>query len=255
MWIKICGTTNLDDARLAIDAGADALGFVFAKSPRRVTPEQVAAITRELPPSIEKYGVFVDADFDEIAATVRTAGLTGVQLHGAAPSSGPISAADLAGRLREHFGAGLGILRVLHYDTSPGDASLGDAKLGDTGFAAQLDGLRQCPAIDAVLVDSRSAQAMGGTGTRFDWQAARASLRAAREQLRIIVAGGLSPENVGAAIATLEPWGVDVVSGVEAAPGRKDPARVKQFITTARAAAELSGTARASESLARMENR
>jgi phosphoribosylanthranilate isomerase len=225
MWIKICGTTNLEDAQLAIDAGADALGFVFAKSPRRVTPEQVAAITRELPPSVEKYGVFVDADCDEIVATVRTAGLTGVQLHGAAPSSGPVFASDLAQRLRAQFGAGLGILRVLHYDTNP------------AGFAAQLDGLRQNPAIDAVLVDSRSAQAMGGTGTRFDWQAARASLQAAREQLRIIVAGGLSPGNVGAAIATLEPWGVDVVSGVEAAPGRKDPARVKQFITTARAAA------------------
>jgi phosphoribosylanthranilate isomerase len=222
MWIKICGTTNLDDARLAIDAGADALGFVFAKSPRQVTPQQVAAITRELPRSgVEKYGVFVDADFEEIAATVRTAGLTGVQLQ---RSSSP---SDLAQRLRARFGAGLGILRVLHYDSS----------LEAAGFAAQLDGLRRDAAVDAVLVDSRSAQALGGTGTRFDWQAAGASLRAARKQLRIIVAGGLSPENVGEAIATLQPWGVDVVSGVEAAPGRKDSARVKQFITTARAAA------------------
>lgn len=227
MWIKICGNTNLADAQLVVEAGADALGFVFAASPRRVTAAQVDEMTRALPAAVEKIGVFADAGFDEIAATVLEAGLTGVQLH-----SDVESVPEIALRLRQRFSRGtphserLSILQVLHFSAD------------GEGLEAQLSVARQSASVDAVLVDSRTPQARGGTGIRFDWQAASRSFSAAASELHIIVAGGLKPENVREAIETLHPWGVDVVSGVEAAPGRKDPARVKEFIRTARAAAE-----------------
>src|ERR1035441_10786000 len=116
LWIKICGNTSLEDAQLAADAGADAVGFVFAPSPRRVTPVQVAAIVPRLPAKVEKIGVFVDTPFAEIEAAVQTSGLTGVQLHFAAPP-------DLPARLRERFGPRLRILRVIHFDPNATEAS------------------------------------------------------------------------------------------------------------------------------------
>ena len=221
MFIKICGTTTLEDARLAAQAGANAIGFIFAPSPRRVTPEQVASITAHLPRSLEKYGVFVDAPFDEIVQTVKAAGLTGVQLHSNSDPTLPI-------RLREHFAASparprLGILQVLHF-TTPAE------------LEAELQPLRRDHAIDAVLVDSRTATAIGGTGIPFDWPAAAAIFRMTAPHLRLFAAGGLSPENVVEAIHTLHPWGVDVVTGVEASPGRKDPARLRAFVAAARPA-------------------
>ena len=219
LWVKICGNTSLADAQLAADAGADAVGFVFAPSPRNVTPEQVAVITPHLPASIEKIGVFVDADFDAIAGAVEQAGLTGVQLH----SSGRDG---LSGQLRERFGAGLRILRVIHF----GENAL-----------EQLNSVRTDATIDAVLVDSRTATAVGGTGIAFDWQVARATLFSGESPLKLIAAGGLNPANVAEAIATLDPWGVDVVTGVESSPGRKDANKVREFITKARAS-RLSGT-------------
>jgi phosphoribosylanthranilate isomerase len=224
MWVKICGTTNLKDAELAVEAGADALGFVFAKSPRQVAAEQAGEIISSLEQTVEKIGVFVDADFDGIVSTVLTAGLTGVQLHGAVRDG-------LAMRLRERFAEGvpgaerLRILQVLHFGAE------------EDALDERLSALRHSGAVDAVLVDSRSATAQGGTGIRFDWQAARQSFVEAAPQLRMVVAGGLSPANVREAIATLEPWGVDVVSGVEAAPGRKDPEKVRAFVEHARATA------------------
>jgi phosphoribosylanthranilate isomerase len=109
LWVKICANTSLEDARLVADAGADAAGFVFAPSPRRVTAAQAAAIVPHLPPELEKIGVFVDASFDEIADTVETAGLTGVQLHFNA-------AAELPAQLRARFGPSFRILRVVHFD-------------------------------------------------------------------------------------------------------------------------------------------
>src|SRR5277367_2673634 len=121
MWIKICANTSLEDAQLAVNAGADAVGFVFAESPRRVTREQVRSITPHLPKETEKYGVFVDPSFDEVIETVDECGLTGVQLQ-------TTSDANLALRLREHFAAipaRLGILRVMHY-ASDFDAQLAD---------------------------------------------------------------------------------------------------------------------------------
>jgi phosphoribosylanthranilate isomerase len=214
VWIKICANTSLGDAQLAAEAGADAAGFVFAPSPRRVTAEQAAQIVRQLPAAIEKIGVFVDASLDEIAETVEAAGLTGVQLHFEAP-------AELAKQLRERFGAKLRILGVVHFD----------ARAGKRVAAIARDAY-----IDAMLVDSRTAAAVGGTGVAFDWDAARGLIFDADGPMKFIAAGGLTPENVAEAIATLRPWGVDVVSGVEAAPARKDPAKVRAFVANARAA-------------------
>lgn len=216
LWIKICGNTSLDDALVAAEAGADALGFVFAPSPRQVTAAQAAAIVAKLPESIEKIGVFVDASLEEIASTVRACGLTGVQLHfDAAP--------ELAARLRERFGAGLRILRVAHFEAAFAE-----------DLAARIAGYEQDPSVDAVLMDSRTATARGGTGVAFDWEEAGRTVFGGREKL--IAAGGLTPANVAEAIATLRPWGVDAVSGVESAPGRKDAAQVRAFIANARAA-------------------
>lgn len=213
MWIKICANTSLEDALLAAEAGANAVGFVFAESVRRVTPAQVRAITPHLPADIEKIGVFVDTDFQDLAAAIEDCGLTGVQLHsGCEPGA--------AARLRERFSQSLRILKVVHYEQ---------------GLDAELLATQADPAIDAVLVDSRTATLLGGTGTRFDWNAARSSL--AGSPLRLIVAGGLNPDNIGEAITVLHPWGVDVASGVESAPGKKDPAKIRAFIENARIAA------------------
>jgi phosphoribosylanthranilate isomerase len=212
LWVKICGNTSLADARLAANAGADAVGFVFAPSPRRVTPEQVAAITPHLPTSIEKIGVFVDADFDAIAGAVELAGLTGVQLHSGGGEF-------LGARLRDRFGSPLRILRVIHFGADAG---------------RQLEAAQADAHVDAVLVDSRTATAVGGTGIAFDWKAARASIFSGESQLKCIAAGGLTPANVADALATICPWGVDVVSGVESSPGRKDADKVREFVLNAR---------------------
>ena len=213
LWVKICANTSLDDAQLAAEAGADAVGFVFAPSPRRVTAEQAAQIVRQLPAVLEKIGVFVDAGFDEIAKTVEAAGLTGVQLHFDAPAA-------LPAQLRERFGTKLRILGVVHFD----------ARAGKHVAAISRD-----EHIDALLLDSRTAAAVGGTGVAFDWDAARGLIFDAGGPMKFIAAGGLTPENVAEAITTLRPWGVDVVSGVEAAPGRKDAAKVRVFVANARA--------------------
>jgi phosphoribosylanthranilate isomerase len=215
LWVKICGNTSLADAQVAADAGADAVGFVFAPSPRQVTPDQVAAIAAHLPASVEKIGVFVDADLETIAGTVELSGLTGVQLHGG-------GADDLSTQLRDRFGPGLRILQVVHFGE--------DA-------ARQLETARAIASLDGVLVDSRTATAVGGTGVAYDWQAARATIFNGGSHLKLIAAGGLNPANVAEAIATLRPWGVDVVTGVETSPGTKDPARVREFLREARNAA------------------
>jgi phosphoribosylanthranilate isomerase len=212
LWVKVCANTSLADAMLAAEAGADAVGFVFAASPRRVTVDQVKTITPGLPASIEKIGVFVDSSFEEIEDAVRACGLTGVQLH----SQG---GEELAGRLRERFGAGLRILHVLH--DGPGLAEKAGALAGN-----------RC--VDGILIDSRTATAVGGTGIRFDWDAAESLFLTGG--IRLVAAGGLTPENVEQAIGKLRPWGVDVASGVEASPGRKDAAKVRAFVANARRA-------------------
>ncbi len=219
MWVKICGTTNLEDAQLAIDAGADALGFVFAPSPRQVTAAQVAAITRHLPPELPRFGVFVNPGLEEVIAAVEEGGLSGVQMHGA---SGLALADRLRARLAHAGAAHPSIIGVVHFEQ--------DARI----FAESLTTAHH--AFDAILIDSRTATAEGGTGIPFDWQAAQHVLAESGKPPRLIVAGGLNPENVSDAIQQLRPWGVDVVTGVEACPGRKDSNKLRAFVKNARSA-------------------
>ncbi len=219
MWVKICANTNLEDAKLAAQLGADAVGFVFAPSKRQVTAEQVAAIVSELPVPLEKIGVFATHDAEEIAGIVRATGLTGAQLHGGFD-------AELARRLRVLLGDDLTIIQTLHWVVN--DESNSAAQI-----AAQLGEIAGESAINRVLVDSKVGNASGGSGVPFDWNAARKTLESAAG-VKLIVAGGLRPENVDEAICALDPWGVDVASGVEAMPGRKDPKQLRQFIENAR---------------------
>lgn len=256
MWIKICGNTNLEDAQLAVESGADALGFVFAPSPRQVSEAQVRGITDKLPPGIETYGVFLDAGFAQIVAAVETCRLTGVQLHSAADRVAAevaedgaehvagsvlehVRGNDLRSRLREHFaerGQTVKIIPVIRWGMKNNSAA--QAASRNNPWQPPFLDYNRDPSVDAVLVDSFSTKAAGGTGTNFDWQQARRHFLEAPSNLRVIVAGGLRPENVHQAIRILRPWGVDVVSGVEASPGKKDPARVLAFIQAARQAAD-----------------
>ncbi len=211
-WLKICGTTNLDDARLAIDAGADAVGFVFGASPRRVQPALVAEIVAQLPPQAEKVGVFVNERPARIREIVRQAGLTAVQLHG-----------DESVHYAEDLFAGQQnrprVYRALSMKTVFSAANV-------TAF---LRAHRVKQVFDAVLVDSGSPSRGGGTGLTFDWDRARPFIERLKRMGKVIVAGGLTPENVAGAIELFRPWGVDVASGVEHEPGKKDPEKVRAF--------------------------
>lgn len=210
-WVKICGTTNLQDALNAVEAGADALGFVFyEKSPRRVDSETAREIVQKLPPNIEKVGVFVDEPVAKILSTVAKVGLTAAQVHGVASRKPEFIQALKTG-------SSLKVFLVL-----PAAEIDGGVHWNEVGR----------PGIRAVFLDSGTPQAPGGTGKVFDWKAAASGIRS--DKLRIVVAGGLTSSNVADAIRILKPWGVDVASGVEAKPGRKDPEKVRAFIDAVR---------------------
>lgn len=223
MWIKICGNTNLADAQLAADTGADAIGFVFASSQRRVTAAQIATMMPDLPADLTKIGVFDTQNFDEIVLALQSAGLHGVQLHGELDFS-------LAEKLRNQFDSNFFLIQTLHWNLNSDPARV------EERLRNELRAVARHSHIDAVLLDTRTSTASGGTGKVFDWARAREVLVAEAGKLRVILAGGLTSDNVAEAIHTLHPWGVDVSSGVERGPGRKDPARVQIFITRARAA-------------------
>jgi phosphoribosylanthranilate isomerase len=222
MWVKICGNTNLEDAALAVELGADAVGFVFAASLRQVTLEQVAAITRNLPAGAERVGVFDSHDPESIAEAATAAGLTTVQLHGGFDE-------ELLQRLGRRLAGGIRIIQTLHWPV--GQESPG-ARIG-----GQMERILGLGITGRVLIDSKVGAAGGGTGVAFDWTAARGVFSSAPNGVQLILAGGLRPDTVSQAIGQLGPWGVDVSSGVEAAPGRKDPQRLRRFIENARAAA------------------
>ena len=223
MWIKICANTSLDDARLASNSGADAVGYVFAPSRRRLTAAEAAAIAPQVPLDVTQIGVFQTSDFDEIASTVRLARLHGTQLHGTLDLS-------LIGQLRSAFGDEHFIIQTLHWsvDSDPAES--------ERTLREELRKLRREGFVDAVLLDAKTPTTSGGTGRAFDWDRAGKILSAETGKLRIILAGGLNPANVTEAIRTLRPWGVDVASGVESQPGKKDGARLQAFIMAAREA-------------------
>jgi phosphoribosylanthranilate isomerase len=222
VWVKICGNTRLEDCLAAAELGADAVGFVFVPSSKRaVTALQVAAITAHLPAGLEKIGVFAGHTYDEVVAAVDEAGLTGVQLH--------VGGADaLSVKLREHFRGRVKVINSTHWWTDY------TAEEQGAGFAQSLREITQQGSCDAVLVDTKTYDAGGGTGRTFDWGAAAPYLLAVA--LPVIVAGGLRPENVADAVRVLRPAGVDVSSGVEdGVPGVKDREKVARFIASARA--------------------
>ena len=205
LFVKICGITRAADAVAAAEAGADAVGFVFwGKSPRAIDPKTARAIAAGLPPSIVRVGVFVDARPEELRRIADEAELDVLQLHGTEP---PESLLGLPRRCWKAVGVG-------------------------RDFVA-ADALRYEGKAAGILLDSRREGAPGGTGRAFDWSLAREVRKRASF---LLLAGGLVPENVAAAVRAVGPDGVDVSSGVESAPGRKDEARLKAFIEAARRA-------------------
>ena len=216
-WIKICATTNLDDALASIDAGASALGFILTESPRRITPESATAIIAALPPSVEKIGVVVNETPESLAKLANDLGLTGLQLHGDEPPD-----------QLPQFRRALGLRKIIK--TLQARELLAAPRTLDAYLAAR-------DSIDGILLDSGSPTARGGTGQTFDWNAMLPTVERIKQHLPVIIAGGLSPANVADAIRLFDPCGVDVLSGVELSPGKKDPDKLRAFITAARAAA------------------
>ena len=201
--VKICGITSLDDALWAVDAGADAIGLIFVEgTPRYLTPAAAAAIVAGLPPFVCPVGVFWDHPPAHVAAIVAECGLGAVQLHGVEPPE-VVAAAPVP------------VLKSI--------------KVRDAQDLTQLD--RYKPA--AFLLDSPARWSEGEARVPISWTFARE----ATARGRVVLAGGLTPETVCEAVRVARPWGVDVNSGVEAAPGRKDPAKVERFIRAAREAA------------------
>ena len=214
-WIKICGITNLEDALTAVDAGADALGFVFyEKSPRYIHPEEVRAIVSRLPATTERVGVCVGSPISK--RFLGYAKLTAVQLYPTARS--------LRGQsLRDLVGIPDPIIYAMSVD------QLLDCRIG--GFDWWPHARK---AIRAVLLDSGTPQRPGGTGIPFDWSKAAPLVSQIANDFNVILAGGLTPDNVAESMRILNPWGVDVASGVEARPGRKDPDKVRAFVAAVR---------------------
>lgn len=199
--IKVCGITRLTDALHATRQGATALGFVFwRKSPRFITPERAREITSELPPNVTPIGVFVNESVEGIRAVAARSGITTVQLHGDEP---PVYADAL----------GAPVLRSVTVDEAP-------------------DVCGAWPRETTFLVDAHDPIRRGGTGSSVDWTRAA---KVARDW-RVVLAGGLTPENVADAIAAVRPYGVDVSTGVEEGPGVKDFDKVTRFVANARRA-------------------
>lgn len=218
-WIKICGTTSLPDAEASVAAGADALGFIFAASPRRIEPDAAAEIIAKLPPSVEKVGVFVNETAVRVLEIVKLAGLTGVQLHGDESLEFAATLFSKSAKSRPRVYRALSMRSMF-------SASRDTAFLRDTS---------QAPAFDALLVDSGSPTRAGGTGLTFDWTRALPIINGLKRRFKVIVAGGLRAENIAQAVTLFRPWGVDVASGVEASPGHKDVDQLRAFIANARA--------------------
>ncbi|OGT97566.1 MAG: N-(5'-phosphoribosyl)anthranilate isomerase [Geobacteraceae bacterium GWC2_48_7] len=198
--VKICGITNLEDAMVAVDAGADALGFVFhPPSPRNISSDQAAGIIAQLPPFIQCVGLFVDQTAEKVNQTVTHCRLDLVQLHG---------------------------------DESPDYCKLVKSRIIKAirvKNKISLEDMRSYQ-VSAFLLDAWSPLAHGGTGLSFDWELAIA----ASGKGRIILAGGLTPENVADAVRLVNPYAVDVSSGVEVSAGKKDPEKILEFVKRAK---------------------
>jgi phosphoribosylanthranilate isomerase len=208
VFVKICGTTSEEDALLAVALDADAVGFVLAPSPRQMTPQAVRDIVRRLPSEVVTIGVFRDAQPESVVAVVNGIGLRGAQLHGH-------ETPEEARWIRERVPLTIKAFPAGHPDV---------ARAADYGA-------------DLVLLDAPSP----GSGRVFDWRLAEGVV----DHRRLVLAGGLDPANVAAAIERVGPFGVDVASGVESEPGRKDPGLLRAFVAAARGAEVPSYTTQA----------
>jgi len=200
LFVKICGITNLEDALLSVESGADAVGFIFYnQSPRFVSPETVRRIVEQLPESISKIGVFVNPSVRDVSAICGEVKLSAAQVHGN----------HTDGELRK---LGTNLIKAFQVDDD---------------FEVRI--LRRY-SVEAFLLDAFVKGKAGGTGKTFDWDIARKATKYGR----VILSGGLNPNNVGDAVRFVRPYGVDVCSGVEKRPGKKDLKKVREFIQNAR---------------------
>lgn len=232
-WVKICGITNLEDALTAVDAGADALGFVFyEKSPRYVEPEAARQIIELLPEGVEKVGVFVGGYGENVLELICKVGLTATQLHmGVGSGSNTIAFGSAAPRFDRYMSVPAAMF-IEHEDAAK-ELISSVARLAESVRAhLRDDSFRNFT--PTVFLDAGTPQQPGGTGAAFDWHKAAPAVEEMRQAIRVVVAGGLNPSNVGEAMHILKPWGVDVSSGVEASPGKKDPDKVRAFVAAVR---------------------
>lgn len=195
--VKICGITNLQDASLAVSLGADALGFIFAPSPRRISPQKARDIVRHIPPFVKTVGVFVNEDPALIRKTIVQCGIDLIQLHG---DESPEQCGEWMPR------------------------TVKAVKMKDASVLTSVK--PYLGKVRALLLDTYSTEKAGGTGRNFDWNLA---VEAKRAGIPVILAGGLGPSNIGEAVSTVRPYGVDVNSGVEESPGRKNHALMKEL--------------------------
>ena len=202
MLVKVCGITNAGDARVAAEAGADAVGLLFAESQRRVSVEEARAVCIALPENLLRVGVFVDAEPAEILRISRDLALDLAQLHGD-------ETPETVTAVRE---GGVKVMKAL--------------RVRDAASLQALDAYEA----DLFLLDAYSEKARGGTGERFDWRVAKYL----RGRDNIVVSGGLGPENVREAVELFEPYGVDASSSLEDEPGRKNGERVRRFVLAAK---------------------
>jgi phosphoribosylanthranilate isomerase len=202
VFTKVCGITNTGDARVAVDAGADAIGLIFAESPRKVSLEEARKVSIALPENILKVGVFVDAEPGEVLQIAREVGLDLAQLHG---DETPETVAAIRN-------AGLPVMKAL--------------RVRNTEALGALERYE----VDLFMLDAWSARARGGTGETFDWGLAKS----VKGRGNIVVSGGLTPENVREAVEFFEPYGVDASSSLEEKPGKKSGERVRRFVRAAK---------------------
>ena len=219
--VKVCGITNLEDARQAVHAGADALGFIFVENtPRFVTPEQVAPIVRKLPPFVTPVGVFWDHPSGHVKSVVEACGLRAIQLHGDE-------------KPEDWQGAPVPVVKTIKLPPASTIEGLPEYRVRER-FGAFL--WRQTAA--AILFDSEARWSEGETREPVEWQTIRmmGAMAPPEARMPIVLSGGLTPGNVARAVAVVQPFAVDVNSGVEARPGKKDPDKVRRFIAEAKGA-------------------
>jgi len=219
--VKVCGITNLEDARMAVNAGADALGFIFVENtPRFVTPEQVAPIVRRLPPFVTPVGVFWDHPTGHVKATIEACGLRAVQFHGDETPE-------------DCQGYSVPVIKTIKLPPASTIDGLPEYRIGER-FGAFL----YRKVVAAYLLDSQARWSEGEGREPLEWRSIRllADMSPRDSSPPVVLSGGLTPDNVATAVSIVRPFAVDVNSGVEARPGKKDPDKLRRFIAEAKRA-------------------